>query len=110
MRRTAAAIPEYIYAGANPGDKSAGEELFKQHCAECHGMHGQGEKAPALNNQELLSAATNGYLMATITVGREGTAMPSWTTEEGDYPVLSGKERQDIVAWIRHWQRIRISF
>lgn len=110
MRRTAEEHPDYIYAGTNPGDIVPGEKLFKEHCAECHGIHGEGEKAPAINNQELLNAATNGYLVATLTVGREGTAMPAWGTAADDHPSLTGKERQDIVAWIRHWQRISIGF
>ncbi|MEX0983120.1 MAG: c-type cytochrome [Bacteroidales bacterium] len=110
IREQSAQRPDYIYAGANPGATERGGPLYKQHCAECHGRTGEGEKAPALNNQELLSAASNGYLMATITVGREGTEMPAWSRAGEDHPVLTGSERQDIVAWIRHWQRIRIGF
>jgi hypothetical protein len=71
---------------------------------------GEGLKAPALNNQEFLSAASNGYLLATITVGRNGTAMPSWGYETEDHPALSGKERVDLVAFLRSMQRIRIRF
>ncbi|MCA1746356.1 MAG: c-type cytochrome, partial [Bacteroidales bacterium] len=110
IREQSAQRPDYIYAGANPGNTERGGPLYKQHCAECHGSTGEGEKAPALNNQELLSAASNGYLMATITVGRVGTEMPAWGRAGEDHPVLTGKERQDIVAWIRSWQRIRIGF
>jgi len=110
MRSEAEKRPDYIYAGANPGDKDRGKNLFKENCAECHGQNGEGEKAPALNNQELLNAASNGYLLATITIGRAGTAMPLWGYEMEDHPALSGKERQDIVAYIRGWERIRIGF
>jgi mono/diheme cytochrome c family protein len=110
IREQSARRPDYIYAGANPGAAERGGSLYKQHCAECHGSTGEGEKAPALNNQELLSAASNGYLMATITVGRVGTEMPAWGREGEDHPVLTDRERQDIVAWIRQWQRIRIGF
>jgi mono/diheme cytochrome c family protein len=110
IREQSAQRPDYIYAGANPGATERGGPLYKQHCADCHGRTGEGEKAPALNNQELLSAASNGYLMATITVGRVGTEMPGWGREGEDHPVLKGRERQDIVAWIRQWQRIRIGF
>jgi hypothetical protein len=71
---------------------------------------GQGLEGPALNNQEFLSAASNGYLLGTITLGRELTAMPSWGYGQDEFPELSGEERQDLVACIRSWQRIRIKY
>ncbi len=110
MRRSARDSLTYIYAGSNPGNREAGSELYVQHCAECHGESGEGTGAPALHNQELLSAGSNGYLLATITLGRETTAMPSWGYGQGEYPRLSGEQRQDLVAFIRSWQRIRIKF
>ena len=110
LRREALSSPEYIYAGRNPGDKTRGKPLYHKHCADCHGVSGEGDKAPALNNQELLSAASNGYLVATVTVGRGGTEMPEWGIAGDGRPALSAGERQDIVAWIRDWQRIKIGF
>jgi len=110
MREEAEAAPDYIYAGTNPGDRQSGEGLYQKHCADCHGKEGEGENAPALNNQEFLSSASNGYLVASVTVGRDGTEMPAWGYEQEDYPLLTAKERHDIVAWIRSWQRIRIGF
>ena len=101
---------DYNYAGPNPGDVNSGQALFKARCAECHGKEGEGLQAPALNNQEFLSAASNGYIMATITIGRNGTRMPSWGYASEEHPMLSGKERQDIVAFVRSWQRIRIKY
>ena len=67
-------------------------------------------KAPALNNQEFLNAASNGYLLATITVGRSGTDMPPWGYGDQEHPLLTGKQRQDLVAYIRSFQRIHIKF
>ena len=110
MRKSAGEPLSYIFPGSNPGDRIKGAEVFADRCAECHGPSGEGTKAPALNNQELLSAASNGYLMATITLGREGTAMPSWGYGGDDYPALSGEERKNLVATIRAWQRIRIKY
>jgi len=98
----------YIHAGSNPGNASLGQQLFRSNCAECHGENGGGTEAPALNNQEFLSAASNGYLIGTISLGRSGTKMPSWGRGEEDYSALTGKERQDIAAYIRSWQRVRI--
>lgn len=110
LRTEAAAAPAYIEAGRNIGDAGRGRELYWNHCAECHGEQGEGPNAPALNNQELLNAASNGYLVATVTVGRDGTEMPAWGMAGGDHAFLSGSDRQDVVAYIRNWQRIRIKF
>lgn len=110
MRESAGGELSYVYPGSNPGDSEAGRHLFEQRCAECHGKSGEGQKAPALNNQEFLSAASNGYLLATITIGRDGTAMPSWGYGMEKYPALSGKERVDLVAFLRSYQRIRIKY
>jgi mono/diheme cytochrome c family protein len=99
-----------VYQGSNPGLHSEGAILYEKHCKECHGLSGEGVKAPALNNQEFLSAASNGYLLATITLGRSGTAMPSWGYGDAEHIKLSGKERQDLVAYIRSLQRIHIKY
>ena len=110
MRQSARGELSYVYPGSNPGNSDAGRLLFEQRCAECHGNSGEGKKAPALNNQEFLSAASNGYLLATITIGRSGTDMPSWGYGTYEYPVLTGKERNDLVAFLRSHQRIRIKY
>ena len=98
-------MPEVIRAAAKNGGA-----IFNQRCAKCHGENGEGVKGPALNNQEFLSAASNGYLMATITLGRNQTAMPSWGYAQLDAPALSQTERHDLVAYLRSWQRIQIKY
>jgi mono/diheme cytochrome c family protein len=110
MRTSALKPLTYIYQGSNPGQSSEGARVFKDRCAECHGAAGEGLKAPALNNQEFLCAASNGYILATVTLGRRGTAMPSWGYGQEGYPSLSASEREDVVAYIRSWQRIRIKY
>lgn len=110
MRKSARDTLTYIYPGSNPGDRERGADLFSLRCSECHGPSGEGTKAPALNNQEFLSAASNGFLLATLTLGRAGTDMPSWGYGQGAYPLLSGKDRQDLVAHLRSMQRIRIKY
>jgi len=108
MRSTVNQEWNYIHAGSNPGNASLGQHLFRSNCAECHGENGGGTEAPSLHNQEFLSAASNGYLIGTISLGRSGTKMPSWGRGEEDYSALTGKERQDIAAHVRSWQRVRI--
>ncbi|KPK86899.1 MAG: hypothetical protein AMS27_04100 [Bacteroides sp. SM23_62_1] len=99
---------DYIYPGTNPGNMEEGRKIFISHCAGCHGENGNGILAPQLHNQDFLNAATNGYIMATITLGRTGTDMPSWGRGDEKHPALSGKERQDVVAFVRSWQVIKI--
>ena len=99
---------EVIHPGASLGRPDKGKDLFKQLCVECHGANGEGTKAPALNNDEFLNAATNGYLLATITLGRSGTSMPSWGKGSKEHRKLRGDERQDIVSYIRQWHKIVI--
>lgn len=101
---------EYIYPGANPGNSDEGKRLFDLNCTKCHGENGNGLLAPQLNNQEFLNAATNGYILATISIGRSGTDMPSWGAGSDQYPELTGKERQDITSFIRSLQKIKIQF
>jgi mono/diheme cytochrome c family protein len=96
--------PDFLPAGASPGNPANGKQLFRGLCAECHGEAGEGKKAPALNNQEFLGAATNGYLLATVTLGRRGTPMPSWGTGSQQYRRLTAAERKDLVAFLRSWQ------
>ena len=110
MRKSAQDELSYVYQGSNPGRGEQGAVLFEKHCAECHGKSGEGIKAPALSNQEFLSASSNGYLLATISVGRNGTAMPSWAYTDIEHPRLDGRERLDLVAHIRSFQRIHIKY
>lgn len=110
MRASVKGPLTYVYSGSNPGNSKTGAAIFQKQCVECHGSSGEGIKGPALNNQEFLSAASNGYLMATITLGRKHTAMPSWGYGQGDYPVISGSDRQHLVAHIRSFQRIKIKY
>lgn len=110
MRQSSESPLNYVYQGSNPGQHTSGAPLFEKYCATCHGHKAEGLKAPALQNQEFLSAASNGYLMATITVGRAGTDMPSWGYGDPDHPMLSARDREDLVAHIRSMQRIHIKY
>jgi mono/diheme cytochrome c family protein len=101
-------VSSYLNPGPSMGNPELGQKLFEQLCAECHGENGEGIKAPALNNQEFLNAATNGYLLATITLGRASTPMPAWGYPDKQRHVLTVRERNNIVSYIRKWQTLTI--
>lgn len=91
---------------------SAGGDLFLTNCASCHGTEGKGPRnnevfdgyAPSLNNAEFLHAAEDGLLLATIAMGRPGTAMRGFATGSGGIADLSAKEIRNIVAYMRTWE------
>lgn len=89
----------------------AGREAYGNYCASCHGADGRGGRdaedrfAPALNNPEFLDAASDGFLLATIARGREGTPMRPFGEGAGGIVELSGDDITNIVAFLRSWQR-----
>jgi mono/diheme cytochrome c family protein len=105
MRAREDSVLSFLPPGASTGRPLHGRELYRDLCSTCHGRTGEGTKGPTLNSQEFLSGATNGYLLATITLGRRGTAMPSWGRGTSEYRRLASQERIDIVAHLRTWQR-----
>ncbi len=63
---------------ASVEDLEHGKQLFDQNCAVCHQADAIGKPgfAPSLSNPELLSTASDKFLMGTIRDGRAGTGMP----------------------------------
>ncbi|WP_176465181.1 cytochrome c [Pseudomonas sp. Irchel 3E20] len=61
------------------------EHLLAQDCGACHGLHLTGGLGPALTAQAL-AGKPRASLIATVTQGRPGTAMPAWEAllSEGD--------------------------
>jgi mono/diheme cytochrome c family protein len=108
LRHSSQNPPDVIYPGPIFGSAEKGRSLFQDLCVECHGRLGEGTQAPALNNQEFLNAATNGYIYATISLGRSGTDMPSWGRGSDKYRALNIQERHDIAAYLRQWQKVVI--
>lgn len=86
------------------GDLKMGERLYKESCASCHGAQGQGAEGPALANAQLLSSATDTYLFETIRRGRRGTSMPSFSAPSTTHRLLSDREIESVVTFIRSWE------
>ncbi len=108
MRSWQDSTRSYIETGPDLGNPEYGKILYRRYCGACHGEKGEGVKAPALNNQEFLNAASNGYIIGTISLGREGTKMPSWGRGSEKHPHLETQDRWDVVAYVRQWQVVDI--
>jgi mono/diheme cytochrome c family protein len=73
---------------------AAGQNLFEQHCVECHGSGGQGtKKAPSLRVEEVQNAPPGGiFWILTNGVVRRG--MPVWSK-------LPEPQRWQVVSFIK---------
>lgn len=80
-------------------DPARGATIFASICAFCHGVSGVGtERAPALNDAELLQNFNDEWFRETIIQGRPSRGMPTWGT------VLSPAQIDDVVALIGAWR------
>ena len=54
-------------------------------CGACHGTTGEGKTGmgPRLNSKSFLAAASDAFLIDTITKGRAGTTMIAWGAQLG---------------------------
>jgi cytochrome c oxidase cbb3-type subunit 3 len=71
-----------LYGKPTGRDVAAGQKLFAENCATCHGETGQGDRekgAPRLASRVHLNGDTRDAVMAQITTPRMGV-MPAWHT------------------------------
>ena len=88
-------VPQAAQAAGKDQIKQ-GEQLYNQNCSVCHQADAIGKPgfAPSLTNPELLSAASDKFLLSTIRDGRLGTGMPPFAH--------LGKEGiEAVVAYLR---------
>lgn len=103
---TEAAVLERPRRWAN-GDPDEGRSIYETSCASCHGAKGEGVEGPALSNPVLLSAASDAYLAETILRGRRGTTMPAFAQPATTHRVLSPREVESVVTFLRTWETDR---
>jgi putative heme-binding domain-containing protein len=82
-------------------DVAAGSKIFRSHCAECHGMNGEGGRAPRLTTGVFYHGSTDADLTRNITDGIPGTAMPG--------VFFSEIQVAQIVAYVRSLSAARRS-
>jgi len=81
-----------------------GARLYQTHCTSCHGVSGEGASGPALANSHFLRFASDGFLMATMALGRQGTEMRPVKRGPQSILGLTSDEVNDLVALLRRWE------
>jgi len=85
------------------GNPTLGAQLFNGNCVSCHGPDGEGSSGPQLNNPSFLRSASDGFLAATLVLGRTGTAMQSMIHGQEGLGQISPDQVQDLIAHMRLW-------
>lgn len=85
-------------AGAPP-EAARGAKIYGAQCESCHGKNGHDGKHNALGNAELLAAASDDFLKATILGGRPGTPMVAFKDK------LKEADVSALVSLFRSWQK-----
>ncbi|MDP6443697.1 MAG: c-type cytochrome [Pirellulaceae bacterium] len=78
-----------------------GKVLFERMCLSCHGPRGEGATGPGIRNPAFLAAASDGFLRATIVLGRDGTEMRSLAHRGSGIAELRADQIDDVIAFIR---------
>jgi mono/diheme cytochrome c family protein len=86
------------------GDASVGGQFYAGNCASCHGVDGEGASGPQLNNPQFLNAASDGFLAATIALGRTDTPMRAMLHGSEGLGQIPPKNVMDVVAYMRLWE------
>jgi cytochrome c oxidase cbb3-type subunit 3/ubiquinol-cytochrome c reductase cytochrome c subunit len=79
------------------GDATRGQEVYDRTCVPCHGTRAQRGFAVQLWHPNFLAVASDEFLHHAITLGRPGTAMPSFIG------TLSAGEIDDLLALLKSW-------
>lgn len=84
------------WVSVNDSSVAAGEHAFKP-CVQCHGPDARGKIATgaAINSDTFMAAATDDFLVDTITHGRPSTPMVEWGSS------LRRSDIESIVAFLR---------
>ncbi|QXI50753.1 c-type cytochrome [Pseudomonas alvandae] len=70
-------IPACALAAPDPPRQAQLQHLLDQDCGACHGLRMTGGLGPPLT-REALAGKSRDSLIATVTLGRPGSAMPGW--------------------------------
>ena len=82
---------------STPADVAASAKIFRSHCADCHGLSGEGGKGPNLTTGVFFHGSSEVDLFNNITGGIPNTAMPGVFFSDGQV--------WQLVAYVRSLSR-----
>jgi mono/diheme cytochrome c family protein len=91
-----------VQAADQQAAEEAGQELFADNCATCHGTNGDGGIGPALNSRALLTSTMDETLAGLTRFGVPSSIMPAWGQAFGG--PFTDQEINQLVAYMRAWE------
>lgn len=91
-----------VQAADKQAAEEAGQELYADNCAKCHGTNGEGGIGPPLNSRDLLTATMDETLAGLTRFGVPSTLMPAWGQASGG--PFTDEQINQLVAFIRAWE------
>lgn len=82
--------------------EEAGQGLFADNCATCHGANGEGGIGPALNSRDLLTSTMDETLAGLTRIGVPSSIMPAWGQAFGG--PYTDEEINQLVVYMRAWE------
>jgi len=104
------ALVEYTYSASQGSSLDAGQQLYAQNCAPCHGQFGEGGPNPAkpgsfivaITTSEFLKTRDDTTLRAIISQGQPNSGMSPFGSANGGQ--LDDTQIDAIVAYLRSWE------
>ena len=81
------------------GDPDLGGKNFSQFCEPCHGVGGGGGNGPAIGRPDFLSQVSDGFLLAMMMSGRDGSEMKKFG--RGGIAEISTADALSIASYLR---------
>ena len=91
-----------VQAADKQAAEDAGQELYADNCATCHGTNGEGGIGPALNSRDLLTSTMDETLAGLTRFGVPSSIMPAWGQAFGG--PFTDEDINQLVAYVRAWE------
>lgn len=88
----------FMISGTSVAGSGDGAVIYRQNCAVCHGVDGNGGVGIPLNLPDFLAVASDDYLRNSLRNGRPGRVMPAFNK-------LSDAEVEAVIGYIRSWSQ-----
>jgi mono/diheme cytochrome c family protein len=101
-------VPDYLARSALHGNKQRGATVFARACAACHGEHGQGMEAGAIQDPIFLALISDQALRRYVITGRPDLGMPNYAEarpDDTDFKPLTDQDVTDLIELMVSWRR-----